>query len=79
MPRYYFDYLDGPKSLQDDEGTELPDLEAARAEGLETLGLVAKDELPDGDHRDFRISIRQEDGPVLMVLSLLLRVARKHT
>jgi len=44
MPRYYFDYLDGPKSLQDDEGTELPDLEAARSEGLETLGLVAKDE-----------------------------------
>jgi hypothetical protein len=50
----------------------------ARAEGLETLGLIAKDELPDGDHRDFRISIREENGPVLMELSLLLRVDRKE-
>jgi len=32
MPRYYFDYLDGPKSAPDEEGTELPDLAAARAE-----------------------------------------------
>jgi hypothetical protein len=32
--------------------------------------------LPDGDHRDFRISIREENGPALMVLSLLPRVER---
>jgi len=76
MPRYYFDYLDGPKSAPDEEGKELPDLAAARAEALQTLGLIAKDELPDGDRRDFRISIREENGPALMLLSLLLRVER---
>jgi len=77
MPRYYFDYVDGAAGTEDDEGTELPDLEAARTEALLSLGLIAKDELPDRDHRDFQISIRDQSGAVLMVLSLFLRVERK--
>jgi hypothetical protein len=43
MPRYYFHTEDG-RSLSDTEGVELVDLEAAKAEGLKTLGeILARD------------------------------------
>jgi hypothetical protein len=38
------------------------------------LGGIAKDELPDGDAREFIVRIRDEAGSVLLTASLLLRV-----
>jgi hypothetical protein len=43
---------------------------------MRTLGEIAKDELPDGDHRIFAISIREGDGPAILTASLSLRVWR---
>jgi hypothetical protein len=74
MPRFFFDIADGPKSETDDEGLEFPDLKAARESALETLGEIARDELPDGDRRDFKISIRDESGQILLKALLALRV-----
>jgi predicted regulator of Ras-like GTPase activity (Roadblock/LC7/MglB family) len=74
MPRFYFDITDGPKTGRDDEGLEFRDLKAARAAALATLGEIAKDELPDGDRRDFQISIRDESGEILLKALLALRV-----
>jgi hypothetical protein len=76
MPRFYFDVTDTGRTYSDPEGTELPGLEEARAEALVTLGGIARDELPDGDVRDFVIRVRTEEGPVLLTASLLLRVER---
>ena len=53
---------------------ELVDLEAARLEALAALGEIAKDQLRDGDHRDFVIDIREGAGPVVLTVSLSLRV-----
>jgi hypothetical protein len=55
----------------------LPGLKEARAEALRAIGGIAKDEMPDGDGRDFQISIREGDGPVLMVVSFTLKVENK--
>jgi hypothetical protein len=33
--------------------------------------------MPDGDSRDFQISVRENGGPILMVVSLALRVENK--
>jgi hypothetical protein len=74
MPRFFFDIADGPETGVDDEGLEFPDLESARANALATLGEIARDELPDGDHRDFQIAIRDESGQVLLTATLALRV-----
>jgi hypothetical protein len=63
-------------TLRDSEGMELPSLAAARKEALTTLGEIAKDELPDGDRRDFVITIREGSGPVILTASLSLRVER---
>jgi Domain of unknown function (DUF6894) len=59
MPRYFLDFTDTGELLRDDEGMELVDLEAARMEALASLGEIAKDQLRDGDRRDFIIDIRE--------------------
>jgi hypothetical protein len=74
MPRFYFDVADGSESDRDDDGLEFPTLDAARKAALETLGDIARDELPDGDRRDFSISIRDESGQALLKATLALRV-----
>jgi hypothetical protein len=42
--------------------------EEAREEALRTLGEIVKDKLPDGDHRNFLIEIREGDGAPLLAL-----------
>ena len=74
MPQYFFDYLDGIRAFRDDEGTRLPGLKHARAEALRAIGGVAREEMAGSDRRDLQISIRQDDGPVIMVVSLAVRV-----
>jgi hypothetical protein len=37
MPRFYFNVRDGHEVDEDEEGIELPDIEAARAEALATV------------------------------------------
>jgi hypothetical protein len=41
MPRFYFDTEDG-RCVRDPEGTELPDVQAARREGLSILGEILR-------------------------------------
>ena len=74
MPRYFFDSVDTGRSFADTEGTSLQNLEEARQEALHMLGNIARDELPDGDVRDFAVNVRTETGPILLTASLLLRV-----
>src|SRR5687768_6794991 len=74
MPRYFFDVSDTGRRFSDTEGTELDDIEAARKEALAALGGIAKDELPDGDFREFVIEVRDGDGAPQLTASLSLRV-----
>jgi hypothetical protein len=76
MPRYFFDTTDTGLSQIDDVGTELIDLEAARGEALAMLAGIARDELPDGDAREFVVRIRDDAGSILLTASLSLRVER---
>ena len=75
MARYFFDVLDGEIACRDDEGTELPNLYVARQEALTTLCQIAKDDLPDGPSREFRIEIRDGIRPQpILTASLVLKV-----
>ena len=71
MPRYFFHVTDG-KSYPDTEGTELPDLDAARAEAFRTLGdiLKHKDTWKSGE---WQIDIADAEGQGLLKLMLTLR------
>jgi hypothetical protein len=79
MPRFFFDIADSVRPAERDaEGLELADLKQARARALETLGEIARDELPDGDRREFHISVREDGGRILLTASLSVRVV-EHT
>jgi hypothetical protein len=61
-------------SSRDSEGVEFPSLKEARAEALRTLGEIARDELPDGDRRNFVIQMREKSGPPILSVTLTLHV-----
>ncbi|WP_441235272.1 DUF6894 family protein [Bradyrhizobium sp. 930_D9_N1_4] len=71
MPRYYFDLLDGGVLAVDEEGLELPSLQAAQAEAAKSLADLARDAVYDPaatlDKRDMAIEVRDATGAVMQV------------
>ncbi|KQP80647.1 hypothetical protein [Methylobacterium sp. Leaf117] len=65
MPRLYFDFNDGRSRFVDEEGIDLPDVKAGRAEVLRTLAEIAKDALPKSDQQAFTASIRNSSGEMV--------------
>ena len=68
------DLLHSDDEVPDETGAEFSNLDEAISEALTTLGEMARDYLRDGDRRDTTISIREDEGPVLMRASLTLHV-----
>jgi hypothetical protein len=54
-------------------GTDLPGLECIPEEAVAALAIIAKDRLPDGNHRVFSASVRNEKGLVIFTASLTLQ------
>ncbi|MBV9548569.1 MAG: hypothetical protein JO256_02735 [Alphaproteobacteria bacterium] len=70
MPRFYFHVRDGADFSRDLEGQELPDLEAARREAVNSNREMLGERLLHGgalNHR--RIEITDESGDVLAAVS----------
>ena len=76
MPRFFFDIHDGENFTPDDVGLELKSLEAAKAEAKKTLPDIVKDEMPDGDRRDFIVVVKDEVGHEVLRVTLSLVVER---
>jgi hypothetical protein len=74
MPRYFFDTYDGDRFLSDDVGLEFAGLDEAKAEAQKALPEMAREVLPDGNHRSFVVSVRDEAGVVRVRMSLSLVV-----
>jgi hypothetical protein len=74
MPRFFFDTYDGDTFIADTEGLELPDLAAAKREAQAGLPHMAKDALPDGDRKEFIVTVRNENGHPILRAVLSLRV-----
>lgn len=75
MPQFFIDTSDGDHFIRDDTGLDLPDVDAARAAAISALPDMAREVLPDGDHRVFLAIVRSEDGQALLQASLALNVA----
>ncbi len=73
MPRYFIDTDDGDTSHRDVDGHELRDDEAARKAALNALPDMARDKLPDGDHRTFKVMVRDERGTVVYAAAMTLK------
>lgn len=65
MPKFFVDFQDGITIHEDDEGSDLLGFEQARNEAVAMLPQVARDELPDGEHREFVATVRDENGVAL--------------
>lgn len=75
MPRYYFHVDNGTGETRDEDGAELPDLEAARREALSGIRSILREELAGGS-LDFagRIRITDEMGRHLLDVPFLTAV-----
>ena len=63
MPRYYFDIHANESLDRDDDGHELPNLEAVRKETMRALPGIAHDEVRKGsDRQNFVCLVTDEDG-----------------
>ena len=69
MPRYHFDLHDGQCHTADDEGLELPTVQAAHEEAARTLAELARDTMRRATTRllPYRmvLEVRDTNGPVL--------------
>ena len=72
MPRYYFDIDDGQRQFHDEDGSDLPNLRAARAEAVGILPHIAEDIPLDGDNHDMTTSVRNETGDIVLTARLSL-------
>ncbi len=68
MPRFYFDFDDGGGgSILDNEGEELPDVDAAQREALAALGNVAREYTRHSADGRVSVRVRDDQGAVLQV------------
>ena len=75
MPRYFFDTFDGRYFATDEEGQELESLGAAKAQAQKSVVEMVRDEVPDGDHRSFVVSVRDENSREVLKVALALVVS----
>jgi Domain of unknown function (DUF6894) len=68
MSMFYFDVHDGDRVLSDDDGTDLADIEAARAHAIVVVQelMFRRDGMLDRDWSEWNILIRDGDGVELL-------------
>jgi hypothetical protein len=69
MPRYYFHIALGAKTIRDEEGTELADIDAARSEALQDARAIMSEAIRQGyDVSGRSIRIADEAGKIILVV-----------
>lgn len=63
MTRYFFDVLSNGKLTSDEEGTVLPNIDAARKEATLALGDLARETLRSSGSPRVGIEVRTSEGP----------------
>jgi hypothetical protein len=64
MPRYFFDIREGNYLAVDEEGVELPDVQAAEAEAARSLTDMARDHVLARTSHSLTIDVRDDNGPI---------------
>ncbi|TNC05117.1 hypothetical protein FF100_36125 [Methylobacterium terricola] len=79
MARYFIDTDDDDLAIRDDEGIEFPDIQAARDAAHMALPDMARQKMPDGDRRTFKVSVRDSHNNVLYIATLVFSGEWKNT
>jgi hypothetical protein len=64
MTRYYFDIQDDEGVWPDEEGIELPDVEAAEVEAALSLAGMAQSEFLGKVYHRLAVQVRTDEGPL---------------
>ena len=72
MPRYFIDLHDGGELLRDQDGYELPDLEAARAQAVRIMTRIAEGLTDQLGRQDYVDAVRDAEGAVRWRLRMSL-------
>lgn len=73
LPRYYFDTFDGDHSSIDDDGIDCSSAQAVQDAAVDALPDMAREILPDGPNRVFRVDVRDGNHRVIFQASLELK------
>ena len=73
MPRFFFDTEDGDTFIKDEDGIECDSVQKAHDLAMTWLPDIAKDKMPDGEVRDFVVTVRNESGRAIYEARLGLR------
>lgn len=74
MALFFFDWRDNENFEEDDEGMELPDLEAVKAEASRALIERAREEVSGQDRHSLSMEVRDESGQSVLSVVLVLEV-----
>ena len=72
MPLYFMETNDGDDRCMDEVGIEMRDDKAARKAAIMALPDMARDVLPNGDHRTMSVVVWNEDGRRVYMASMTL-------
>jgi hypothetical protein len=78
MPLFFFDVLQDGKLSVDTEGSELPDLDAAREEAVNTIAEMSADAIPRTRGRQLSMIVRDGRGNSLLQLDLGFTITELH-
>ncbi|CAH2397083.1 PAC2 family protein [Mesorhizobium escarrei] len=73
MPRFFFDFMDADDRNYDDQGTDLPEVETAKAEASRALAEIVKDKVRDGICRELAVKVRSDAGEPLLKATFKLQ------
>jgi hypothetical protein len=76
MPKYYFDIREKGRFVPDEEGTDLPDFEAAEREAAELAASIGRDRLPSSEGRAIIVEVRNQHRQRVMTVTVTLDIVR---
>jgi hypothetical protein len=74
MPRFFFDFHEGPRLIPDHDGLELDSLEAAEHEAMQAAVQLGRDWLPRA--REVSLAVKDDERRLVLTVSLELTVER---
>ena len=73
MPRYFFNIQRGDETIIDEEGIDLPDIDAVRLEARQgAKEILSEDLLKEVDHPHQAFIVRDETGQIVLTLDMKL-------
>jgi len=72
LPKFYFDTFDGDQTAIDADGIDCASRQMVQDRAVDALPDMARELLPDGPNRTFRVDVRDDSGDIVFRATLEL-------